>query len=141
MTVLPFWQKLGIQPTLFLIILYYWTLYRSDLIAVEQLILISLIQDGIYAYPLGFSALRLLINYGLLLTQKRILSQQRFLWVWGGFGLFALMDCLICATLFSCIKHEWVGIIPLIPGVFMTISLYPSFVWAMNRFVMKRLSV
>src|SRR5476649_2839536 len=70
MTVLPLWQKIGIQPTLFLIILYHWTLYRSDLMPIEQLVLISLLQDGMYAYPLGFSALRILIDYALLLTQK-----------------------------------------------------------------------
>jgi rod shape-determining protein MreD len=141
LTVLPLWQKIGIQPALFLIILYHWTLYRSDLMPIEQLVLISLIQDGIYAYPLGFSALRLLIGYTLLTTQRRILSHQRFLWVWGGFGVFTLIDGLIYATLLSCVKHEWVGISPLIPGFAMTIGLYPLTIWAMNRFVMKRLLV
>lgn len=139
LTILPLWQKIGIQPTLFLIILYHWTLYRSDLMPVEQLILISLIQDGIYAYPLGFSALRLLMDYTLLMTQRRILSHQRFLWVWGGFGTFVLVDALIYATLLSCVKHEWVGILPLMPGLAMTIGLYPLTIWVMNRYVMRRL--
>jgi cell shape-determining protein MreD len=138
---LPLWQKIGVQPTLLLIILYHWTLYRSDLLPVEQLVLISLIQDGVYAYPLGFSALRLLIGYALLMTQKRILSHQRFLWVWGGFGVFVILDALIYATLLSCVKHEWTGVFPLIPGIMMTMGLYPPMVWAMNRFVMKRLPV
>ncbi len=139
LTILPLWQKIGIQPTLILIILYHWTLYRSDLMPIEQLVLISLIQDGIYAYPLGFSALRLLIAYTLLMTQRRILSHQRFLWVWGGFGAFVLVDALIYAALLSCVKHEWVGIFPLLPGLAMTIGLYPLTIWVMNRFVMKRL--
>jgi len=65
LTVLPIWQKIGIQPTLLLIILYHWSIYRSDLLSIEQLVLISLILDGTYAYPLGFSALRLLIAYTL----------------------------------------------------------------------------
>jgi rod shape-determining protein MreD len=141
LTVLPLWQKIGIQPALFLIILYHWTLYRSDLVPIEQLVLISLIQDGIYAYPLGFSALRLLIGYTLLTTQRRILSHQRFLWVWGGFGVFTLIDGLIYATLLSCVKHEWVGILPLIPSFTMTIGLYPLTIWVMNRYVMKRLPI
>lgn len=139
LTVLSLWQKIGIQPILFLIILYHWTLYRSDLMPIEQLILISLIQDGIYAYPLGFSALRLLIDYTLLTTQRRILAHQRFLWVWGGFGIFIFVDGLIYTTLLSCVKHEWVGILPLIPGFAMTMGLYPLTIWIMNRYVMKRL--
>ncbi len=139
LTVMPLWQKIGIQPTLFLIILYHWTLYRPDLMPIEQLVLISLIQDGIYAYPLGFSALRLLIGYTLLTTQRRILSHQRFLWVWGGFGVFTLIDGFIYATLLSCVKHEWVGILPLIPGFAMTIGFYPLTIWVMNRYLMKRL--
>jgi hypothetical protein len=139
LTVLPLWQKIGIQPTLFLIILYHWTLYRSDLMSTEQLVLISLIQDGIYAYPLGFSALRLLMGYTLLTTQRRILSHQRFLWVWGGFGVFVLIDGLIYTTLLSCVKHEWVGILPLIPSFAMMMGLYPLTTWVMNRYIMKRL--
>lgn len=140
-TILPIWQKVGAQPTLLLIILYYWTLYRPDLLHIEQLVLISLIQDGLFAYPLGFSALRLLINYALLLTQKRILCQQRFLWIWGGFGIFAIIDSLIFAILLSAAKHEWVGVLPFMPGLLMTISIYPLAIWLINRFMMKHLSV
>ena len=141
LTMLPLWQLIGIQPTLFLIIVYHWSLYRSDLLPIEQLVLISLIQDGIYAYPLGFSTLRLLISYTLLMTQKRILNHQRFLWVWGGFSVFVALDALIYATLLSWVKYEWTGIGVLIPGVLMTIGLYPLTVWVMNRFIMKRLPV
>lgn len=141
LTALPLWQKAGVQPILFLIILYRWSLYRPDLIPVEQLILISLIQDGIHAYPLGFSALRLLIDYTLLATQRRILSQQRFLWVWGGFGIFAFIDACVYVALLSCVKYEWVGILPRIPGLVITISLYPLTTWMINRYVMKRLAI
>lgn len=141
LTMLPLWQMIEIQPTLLLIILYHWSLYRSELLSVEQLVLISLIQDGVYAYPLGFSALRLLISYVLLMTQKRILNHQRFLWVWGGFSIFVLLDALIYATLLSCVKYEWTGMLTLIPGMLMTIGLYPLAVWTMNHFVMKRFPV
>lgn len=139
LTILPLWQKIGIQPTLWLIILYHWSIYRSDLLSIDQLVLVSLIQDGIYAYPLGFSALRLLMCYALLITQKRILSHQRFPWVWGGFGIFALLDGLIYTTLFSCIKHEWAGLLPLVPGMLMTLALYPLAVWGINQVIMKRM--
>jgi rod shape-determining protein MreD len=138
LTILPIWQKIGIYPTPLLIILYYWSFYRSDLLPVEQLVLISLILDGIYAYPLGFSALRLLIAYMLVMTQKRILYHQRFHWIWAGFGLLVVVDAFIYAILISFVKHEWTGILPLIPGILLTIGLYPPTVWAINRFVMKR---
>jgi rod shape-determining protein MreD len=140
-TVLPIWQDIGIQPTLLLIILYHWSIYRSDLLPVEQLVLISLILDGIYAYPLGFSALRLLIGYSLLMTQRRILCHQRFHWVWTGFGIFVVIDALLFAILSSCVKHEWTGILSLIPGMLLTLGLYPIVVWILNRFFMKRLPI
>lgn len=138
-TMFPIWQKIGMQPLLLLIIVYQWSLYRSDLISIEQLVLISLILDGIYAYPLGFSAVRLLGIYTLLLTQKRILSHQRFPWVWAGFAVFVGADALIYGILLSCVKGEWVGLLPLIPGAILTITLYPPVVWGLNRFVIKRL--
>jgi len=138
-TVLPVWQNIGIQPTLFLIILYHWSIYRQDLLPAEQLVLMSLILDGVYAYPLGFSAIRLLIGYSLLMTQRRIICHQRFHWVWSGFGIFVAMDTLLFAILLSCVKHEWIGILSLIPGMMLTIGLYPLVVWGLNRFVMKRL--
>ena len=137
LSMLPLWQNIGVQPALFLIALYHWSVYRSDLLSVEQLVLISLIQDGIYAYPLGFSALRILICYALLMTQKRILSHQRFLWAWGGFSLFALLDILVYAILLSCVKREWTGFLPLMPAMLMTIGLYPLVVRMMNRFMMR----
>lgn len=140
-TILPIWQKMGIQPTLLLIIIYHWSIYRSDLLPVEQLVLISLILDGIYAYPLGFSALRLLIEFSILMTQKRILCHQRFHWVWGGFCIFVLIDSLIFTILLSCVKHEWTGIIPLIPGMILTAGLYPMMILGLNRFVKKQLPV
>jgi rod shape-determining protein MreD len=138
-TVFPFWQKIGIQPNLLLIIIYYWSLYRTDLLPIEQLVLISLILDGIYAYPLGFSALRLLSAYSLLMTQKRIISHQRFHWVWGGFSVFVIIDAFIYAILLSCVKDVWTGILPLVPGMLLTVGLYPLAVWGINRFVMKKL--
>jgi rod shape-determining protein MreD len=140
-TLLPMWQWVGIQPVLLLIILYHWTLYRPDLLSLEQLVLLSLIQDGIYAYPLGFSALRLLIDYALLAASRRMLGRQGFMWVWGGFVLFVMIDTVIFTSLLSCVQAQWRSILPLIPGMFMTISLYPLMVAFMNRFVVKRLSV
>ena len=137
LTLLPFWQKVGVQPILLLIIIYYWALYRPDRLTIEQLILISLIQDGIYAYPLGFSALRLLIDYGLLLTQRRTLNHQSFIWIWGGFSIFCLMDTVVYMTLLSCVKGEWVGILLLFPNTLLTASLYPLVIVAFNYFVKK----
>ena len=139
LTILPIWQKIGIQPTLLLIILYHWSIYRSDLLPIEQLVLISLILDGIHAYPLGFSALRLLTAYTVIMTQKRILFHQRFHWIWGGFAIFVICDAFIYAILLSFVKDTWAGILPLIPGMMLTIGLYPPTVWVINRFVMKRL--
>jgi rod shape-determining protein MreD len=138
-TLLPLWQWIGIQPVLLLIVLYHWTLYRPDLLSLEQLVLLSLIQDGIYAYPLGFSALRLLIDYAFLATTRRILGRQGFIWIWGGFFLFVIIDAIIFTSLLSCVSAQWVNILPLIPSIIMTGSLYPLMVALMNRFVMKRL--
>ncbi len=35
LTMLPLWQQIGIQPTLLLIMIYYWSLFRPDLLPVE----------------------------------------------------------------------------------------------------------
>ncbi|MBM3468089.1 MAG: hypothetical protein FJX71_01500 [Alphaproteobacteria bacterium] len=139
LNILPVWQSLGVQPVLLLIVLYHCALYRPDLLSVEQLVLISLILDGIYAYPLGFSAVRLLTEYTLLLTQRKILGHQNFLWVWGGFCLFALIDGLLYSILISCVKSQWTGIFPIIPSILLTIGLYPLLTWALNRIIMRRL--
>jgi rod shape-determining protein MreD len=140
LTVLPIWEKIGMQPMLLLIIVYHWSVYRPDLLPFEQLVLLSLILDGVYAYPLGFSALRLLGLYTLLMTQKRILSYQRFHWVWAGFAVFVMVDAMIYGILLSCVKQEWTGILPLLPGSLLTIALYPPIVWVLNRFMVKHLT-
>ena len=139
LTILPMWNKIGVQPTLLLIIFYHWSIYRSDLLPLEQLVLLSLILDGLYAYPLGFSALRLLIDYTILITQRRILGHQRFHWVWVGFAVFVMVDAIVFGVLLSIVRHEWLSIFSLIPSMIFTICLYPLIVWFMNRFIMKRL--
>jgi len=140
LTLLPLWQTIGLQPMVLLIVVYYWTIHRPDLLTAEQLVLISLLQDGLYAYPLGFSALRLLVGYALLITQRRTLNHQRFLWIWGGFSVFCLVDALVYTILLSCVKQEWVGILPLLPGILITSSLYPLSVFTINYLVKKQLS-
>lgn len=125
LSTLPSWNWIEMRPQLFLIALYHWTLYQPSLLNLGQIFFLGLIQDSIYGYPLGLSSVEFLLLHGALLTQQRYLLEATLMISWLGFAVFSLIDSLFHWGLFSYGIGAWLEYSGTLPGLFLTICLYP----------------
>ena len=84
-----------IIPAFALMAVYYWTLYRADLMPAPAVFGLGLFQDILGGGPLGVSAFVLLAVYGVVLTQRRVLMRRPFAVGWFGFLGVALIGFVL----------------------------------------------
>ena len=120
-----------IVPSFALMSVYFWTLYRADLMPAPVVFGLGVFQDVVSGGPLGVGAFVLLATHGAVLTQRRVLMRRPFAIGWFGFvgvalGAFTLnwlIMTVLSLTLFD----------PLAAGMqyVMTVALYPVVACAM----------
>jgi rod shape-determining protein MreD len=76
----PVWTIMG---------LFYWALYRPDLMPAVAVFFVGLMLDALSGTPLGVNALVFLMVQRLVVTQRRYFYGKPFAIVWLGFGLVA----------------------------------------------------
>ena len=79
----------AVAPLLALAAVYYWTIYRPDLLPPLAVFLAGCVFDLFAGAPLGVTSLILLLARTLVLTQRRFFVNRPFPFVWGGFTLLA----------------------------------------------------
>ena len=80
----------AVVPLLTLAGVYYWTIYRPELLPPTAIFLCGLVLDLLCGAPLGVSPLLLLLARALVLSQRRFFVNRLFPFVWGGFTLLAV---------------------------------------------------
>ncbi len=85
-----------ISPWFVLIALWFWTLYRSDLVPVWFVFLIGLLSDFYSGnIPYGTHSAVLVFGYLILLPQRRFIISQNFIMQWLLFFMFATLSYFI----------------------------------------------
>ena len=123
-----------VMPALTVIAVYYWSIYRPDLLPLVATFFIGLVQDAIQGTPLGMSALVLLLVQGTVVSQRRFFRGKTFLVEWWGFMLVAPVAALIGWLLIS--AHAGTIVVPRPLGVrlVLTFAAYPCLSWLLGRF-------
>ena len=80
----------SLAPFLTVCVVYFWTVYRPDLLPPLAVFVVGLALDAAGGLPLGLTALCLLIARALLMPGQRFLLRQPFPVVWAGFLLVVL---------------------------------------------------
>ena len=122
----------SIAPQLPLVAIYYWAIYRPDLLRPWAGFVLGAIGDMIGGTPLGVSSLVFLAVQGVAGSQRRILGRS-FLMAWWGFALTAAGSMIIEWTMSSLVM---VKILPARAVAFqylMTLTIYPLLAWAFAR--------
>ena len=78
-----------VAPMLVLASLYYWAIYRPQMMPLILVFLVGLFHDILIGGPLGVNALAYLAAYGLVAGQRRVFLGKSFGVVWWGFMLVA----------------------------------------------------
>lgn len=122
-----------IAPILPLMGVYYWSIYRPDLMPPSAAFLLGLLHDIIAGMPLGVSALVMLAVQAVTASQRRFFLGNTFFVAWWGFALMAL-GAMTAIWLLACMLFA--HIIPPKAVMFeylVTISAYPVVSWLLAR--------
>jgi len=68
---------------------FYWGVYRPDLLPKWLVFVIGFFQDSLYGYPPGVSSLTYLLLWWVVVSQRRYLVKEPFWVLWTGFVLVA----------------------------------------------------
>ena len=114
-------------PTLFLIPVYYWLVFRPDWLPLWSLFGVGIFYDSLMGYDLGFSSLLLMLSAFLGQYVRPLLNPHRFLLIWGAFVLYSLGYTILYGILNS-------GRLSLFISWMYAIILYPLIAWILNHF-------
>lgn len=114
-----------IVPSFALMSVYYWTLYRADLMPAPVVFGLGLFQDVVSGGPLGVGAFVLLATYGAVLTQRRVLMRRPFAIGWFGFIGVALASFTLNWLIMTALSLTLFDPLAATMQYVMTVALYP----------------
>lgn len=120
-------------PALPLIAVYYWSVYKPNLMPVWAVFLVGLFQDLLAAGPAGVGILSLLLVYGLVESLRRFLVGAGFLAIWLVFVPVAAASSLSAWLLTSLIETRLYELEPTVFRYFATIAGYPCLAWVLSQ--------
>ena len=122
-----------VTPSLTVIAVYYWSIYRPDLLPMVAVFGIGLFQDALTGTPLGLTALVLIIVQYAVLSQRRFFHSKTFLVEWWGFMLVSPVAAFASWLLASLYFAALVAPRPLGFQLLLSVALYPCLVWLLTR--------
>ncbi len=122
-----------ITPALTVMAVYYWGIYRPDLLPLVAVFLIGIVQDTLAGTPLGLSSLVLLVVQAVVVSQRRFFHGKTFLVEWWGFMLVAPGALFASWTLAALYFGAVLAPKPLGFQLLLTITLYPCLSWLFAR--------
>ncbi|CAA7619501.1 conserved membrane hypothetical protein [Candidatus Terasakiella magnetica] len=123
----------GIAPMLPLMGVYYWAIYRPDLLPAWLAFIIGLLYDIVGGTPLGVNALVMLLVQGTAASQRKFFLGKSFAVTWWAFALLTGGAIGIAWLLVSALKGRTIDPMPVLFEYLMTLSLFPLLTWALAR--------
>ena len=135
LTVLPLGIPFAavVTPFLSLMAVYYWSIYRPDLLPPAVVCVLGVLQDMLTGGPVGLLALVLLLVQALAVSQRRILLGQAFSVEWAGLLLVVAGAGAVSWTLASVYYLALVPPVPFVVQALITVALYPLGSWLFAR--------
>ena len=122
-----------VTPSLTVIAVYYWSIYRPDLLPLAAVFGVGLFQDALAGTPLGLTALVLITMQYVVITQRRFFHSKTFLVEWWGFMLVAPVAAFASWLLASMYFATLVAARPMGFQLLLSIALYPCLALLFSR--------
>jgi rod shape-determining protein MreD len=122
-----------LAPFMTLAVVYFWSLYRPDLMPPVAAFALGLAFDLLAGLPLGMTAIVLLVTHRLVLTPQRPVLAASFSEMWAGCFVVAVAVAVVRWTLASV---WWTHGFALRPDLFQTLAtaaLFPAVAWLLLR--------
>lgn len=127
-----------LMPSLPLAVLFFWTLYRPDLLPPYIVLLAGLFHDFITGGPIGVWGFAFLVLFALTFSQRITLLARSGFEIWIGYVFYVLIGAILVWTVMSLYSAHWLNPSPFLIDAFVLSLIYPVmralFFWS-QRFV------
>jgi rod shape-determining protein MreD len=130
---LPIPDYRTIVPLVPLMAIFYWAMYRPDLMPVLAVFFIGLLEDVLTGAPLGQNAFVFLATHGIVRGQSRFILGHGFFVVWAVFVMIVAgaggVSWLVATFLYR-------GVVPPAPAVAqlaLTLAMFPCVAWLLLK--------
>ena len=121
----PFSLANDIKAPLFLMALYYWSVYRPTLVPPWLVFIFGIISDVLSGAPMGLNAGLFVVMQWLVTDQRRFLMGQSFVVVWFGFLFVSIIAAFVEWLLFGLVHFSWPSLQPKLFSVLLGFALFP----------------
>lgn len=122
-----------VTPFFALIAVYFWGIYRPDLLPIWAVFALGALQDLLTGAPPGVTSLALVLVYALAVSQRRIVLGQSFGVEWAGFMLVAAGAGSFVWLVGSAYRAAFLWTDPFAVQAMLTAALYPVFSWTLAQ--------
>ncbi len=122
-----------VSPILSLMAVYYWSIFRPDLMPPFAVFGAGLVQDILFSTPLGAFAFIFLLVRMVVVAQRRFFIGNSFVVMWWGFMLVAVGSLALAWGITSLLNMTLISASGVIFQAFLTLSLFPCFAWLFFR--------
>lgn len=118
-------QVSGLRPPFLLMAVFYWTIIRPGLLHLPVVFMLGVLMDAALGWPLGVSALLLVMVQWVTLAQRRFFMGQSFLTVWWGYVLVSALAAAAQWGLFSLFTVTLMPVAPVAASTGLGALLFP----------------
>ncbi len=122
-----------VSPILALIAVYYWPIFRPDLMPSLAVFGAGLFQDILFDTPLGAFALIFLLVRMFIVSQRRFFVDNSFVAMWSGFMLVTAGSLATIWLIVSLFNVAFISSTAVAVQFFLTLFLFPCFAWLFSR--------
>jgi len=123
----------AVAPSLSLISVFYWSLYRPDLMPAAAVFVIGLLEDTFTGATIGVSAAVFVLVHAAVDAQRRFFLGKPFAIVWIGFTLIAFAAFALSWVLTSMVFAVLIDVPALIARTLVTVGCFPAVAWVLLR--------
>ncbi|HYL32283.1 MAG TPA: rod shape-determining protein MreD [Stellaceae bacterium] len=123
----------SIAPLVSVMSVYYWSIFRPEVMPAPAAFLIGLAEDVLSGGPIGLMSLVLLLVQGFCVSQRRVLLSRPFLVGWWGFS-FVAAGASLATWVMACLYYlAWFDPRTAAAQFLLTVTLYPLATWLFSR--------
>ena len=121
-----FANQAALLPAVTLACVYFWRLFRPAAMPPMAVFVLGLLLDLLGYLPIGVGVLTLLVVHGVTLRARRVLTRQRFAWVWCVFACVATAASVLIWALDCLLSVRLLPLAPVLFGTVVASALYPA---------------
>lgn len=122
-----------VAPGFALIAVFYWSVYRPDLLPGSAAFAVGLTLDLIAGTPMGINTMVLLLVHGAVVNQRTFFQGKSFLVIWWAFSLVAIGAGVLIWILTMALHARLLDPAPVVFQVLLTIAMHPFVTWVFAR--------